>query len=1078
MSDDSGPGERAPRHAVSPEEVVDSAAQEECSAVESAFARYIDRLLAGEMITLADIRREHPEMDVEMLEQLRLFCDLGDDPGETIRPQRIGDFEIIREVGRGGMGIVCEAVQISLGRRVALKIVPAGMAADAKTIARFVREAQLSAKLDHPNVVTVYEMGIDQHVPYYAMEFVEGETLASRLKRLKVENTQDSNSEFQTRRFYFDMAAAFVGAADGLHHAHNRGIVHRDLKPSNLIFDGHKDNTADELLRILDFGLAQVEGQESLTASGDFVGSVRYMSPEQASVARGLAIDHRTDIYSLGATLYEALTLQPPFQGKDIQDTLLQIQSKEVQPAKRINPRIPVDLETIATKCLRKDPGDRYGSAEALSQDLKRFLRGDIIEARPPSTFERTTHWMRQHVGELAVASCFMLLVVVAAMSWARMLVESHRASVLAYPVQVRESSDILRSVHSSAQAHTGIDLYLVPAGYSYVEIRNWISLDANQEQVEKAISMLSDATRSVPTRSDAYWHRARAHLLNQNVDDARVDLNKLLEIDPKHVPGRLLLADVHRLLGESERSKEIRAHAVALADQTGYQDWWRAQQLAKRLQHQEAADSFEAALEANLDRPPYIGWEREVKLSIAICRCRSEEYVLAMKHLHEDSDDNRLQLAIAYYGEGSDIAIAEADRILGELKKSAGEHVAVVAVRQYQRLYSRGKISELDWDFIEGWIKKIERPALQSRMRALCLAVSGQPKAGVAEAEAAIEMAPYDPEGYYFLAESLLGTHDVNNPRILELLDKSIELAPENLEYRACRIYNVARCGEAASIPEVLETLEDLESRAMQDPRFWPLLYLGITHGEVARYCHQQDIDGRLADANRLLDMAKNLQRNSWLERNRGYMYRRLASSAESPEQKQEYLGLAIKAYKTVLDTYPYVQSFQSVYRTLAQTYKDHDGDNKRAIEALLTGWESIPEGRRKDPLIAHSLWTMYRDSDPEEALAWLTRAIEIDWHKQKYHVEARTLLEDHDADLSQGIYALKLSLERLLRQPKVVGKGQLRILATLTVACDIEGSTGKAREYASLICKRIDTHDSKLSREWEIARRILAMK
>jgi serine/threonine protein kinase len=174
------------------------------------------------------------------------------------------------------------------------------------------------------------------------------------------------------------IALAFAGAAEGLQHAHSRGVVHRDLKPSNLILD------QDGRLRILDFGLARLEGQESLTQTGDFLGTVLYMSPEQA-MARRIPVDHRTDVYSLGASLFETMLLRPPFEGKSHQETLSRIIFNDPTSPRSEDPRVPEDLETIVLKCLRKDPGDRYGTAEALAQDLRRFARGDPgrVDRRP-----------------------------------------------------------------------------------------------------------------------------------------------------------------------------------------------------------------------------------------------------------------------------------------------------------------------------------------------------------------------------------------------------------------------------------------------------------------------------------------------------------------------------------------------------------------------------------------------------------------------------------------------------------------------------------------------------------------------
>jgi len=382
---------------------------------------YLDRLIAGETLDLDRIEKKHPDLAPELREQLEAFCNLGAGAEQNGSPVTLGDYTLRRQIGRGGMGIVYDAWQNSMNRRVALKILPVGVAADPKTCARFLREAQAAGKLGHPGIVAVHAMGVDEKTPYYAMEYVEGETLAQLILRLRTardgdrpelgsrETAEETSLDTieVTAEYSFRVARAFTGIAEGLQHAHQEGIIHRDIKPSNLILDRRGS------LRILDFGLARMENQESLTLSGDLLGTPLYMSPEQAR-ARRIPVDHRTDIYSLGATLYEVLTWEAPFQGKDVQETLSQIIHREPPSPRRRNPRIPRDLETIVLKCLQKDPEDRYGTAEALAQDLRRFARGDPIEARPRSLVEKIVRRARRHRGKLAAAVALLLLLAAA----------------------------------------------------------------------------------------------------------------------------------------------------------------------------------------------------------------------------------------------------------------------------------------------------------------------------------------------------------------------------------------------------------------------------------------------------------------------------------------------------------------------------------------------------------------------------------------------------------------------------------------------------------------------------------------
>jgi serine/threonine protein kinase/Tol biopolymer transport system component len=413
------------------------------STLDDLLASYVDRLNRGEMLDRTEIEREHPAVARALIERLEVFEAFGAERDSELGT--IGDYKLLREVGRGGMGVVYEAWQTSMNRRVALKVLPGGFAADSRAVARFVREAQVAGQLHHPNVASVYGLGLEDDTPFYSMEFVEGETLAELLERLQWSAKRPSDAErhevFTTMSeilgdrnatsspskagresggrggafpatsrtdtdpsgalYFHALAESFAAVADGLEHAHQQGVIHRDIKPSNLIVD----RTGQ--IRILDFGLARIEGEESITATGDFLGTVMYVSPEQAMTRRA-PLDHRTDIYSLGATLYQMLTWQPPFKGKTHQDTLSQIIFRDPPAPRRAYSRVPRDLETIVLKCLRKNPRDRYGTAEALAQDLRRFVRGEPIEARPQSRWEKAARAVWRH--KIRIAAMLVLL--------------------------------------------------------------------------------------------------------------------------------------------------------------------------------------------------------------------------------------------------------------------------------------------------------------------------------------------------------------------------------------------------------------------------------------------------------------------------------------------------------------------------------------------------------------------------------------------------------------------------------------------------------------------------------------------
>jgi serine/threonine protein kinase len=481
---------------------------------------------------------------------------------------QLGDYRILREVGRGGMGVVYEAQQISLGRRVALKVLPFAAAFDPKQRQRFQIEAQAAALLHHPHIVPIFGVGCDHGIHYYAMQFVDGRSLAAILHELQGGNetpnrSPDSTATFvpaqktdasppgakalepsltspgpscsrtavisasgsgsrehdrvpirigsnhRARAFCRDVARIGADAADALDHAHGLGILHRDIKPANLLIDPQGK------IWITDFGLARFPSDLSLTPTGDMVGTLRYMSPEQALARRGV-VDQRTDVYALGATLYELVTLRPPFDGRDHQELLRQIALDEPVPPRRLNAAVPRDLETILLKAMAKDPSSRYTTAQELAADFRRFLADRPILARRPNLPERALRWGRKHGELVATAAAVLVLALIlgTTLTWAH-------ARKMAFFARETEAA------RKALQAHI-IETF---------PLADRLAVSA-MEQANKLVSGTADA-------------QARENA-NQISQEALLVYKRASEIPPADMESRKIIARAYKQLGFS----------------------------------------------------------------------------------------------------------------------------------------------------------------------------------------------------------------------------------------------------------------------------------------------------------------------------------------------------------------------------------------------------------------------------------------------------------------------------------------------------------------------------------------------
>jgi serine/threonine protein kinase len=380
---------------------------------------FADRCRRGQTPSVTEYVARHPALaddlrellpavaQMELLKKVRRAAPpaaAGDPP-----PARLGDFRIVRELGRGGMGVVYEAVQESLGRRVALKLLPAPARADRTSRERFRREATAAAKLHHTNIVPVFGVGEANGIPYYVMQYIPGcglhDVIAGWRSSQEGERGSAGEGEKETRRGvrtpplspsasrlpgqgdWRAIARIALAAASALTEAHAHGVLHRDVKPANLLLDprGH--------VWVTDFGLAKLTDCDTLTATGDVMGTFQYMAPE---ALRGRA-DERTDVYGLGMTMYELVTLRLPFDESNPGILVKEIAETDPLPPRQVNPRVPRDLETIVLTAIAREPGRRYASAAALAEDLEAFLDDRPIRARRLSPAGRGWRWCRRN---------------------------------------------------------------------------------------------------------------------------------------------------------------------------------------------------------------------------------------------------------------------------------------------------------------------------------------------------------------------------------------------------------------------------------------------------------------------------------------------------------------------------------------------------------------------------------------------------------------------------------------------------------------------------------------------------------
>ena len=527
------------------------------ASLEDVLGEYLDELAAGRAPDQEEYLRAHPTLADALRGVFKTLAFVEAtskalNASKLERGQRLGEYQIVREVGRGGMGVVYEAIQTSLNRRVALKVLPAGALLSVNALERFSREATTGGRLHHTSIVPVYAVGEEQGIHYYAMQFIEGRSLSGHLKLLRENETSPG-------RDYFRRVAHWgQQVADALAHAHQQGVIHRDIKPSNLLLDA-RDN-----VWVTDFGLACADALATITLTGDVVGTARYMSPEQARGGRR-QLDSRTDIYSLGATLYELLALRPAYEGESRDAVLNQIAFADPPPLRQVNPAIPRDLETIVGKCMEKEPSRRYARAADVADDCRRFLDGEPIRARRTSAIVKAARFVRRHRYYTLAAVIVLALAV----------------GMIAMAAELRQ----MRGEERLDDAFTAIML---------------------ESDFEEGTRLLDEAAESGTDSARLHLYRGLMPLLNRQPHEAILPLTRAMQRDPDDVEVCYALAFAYYSVGDVVNGDRCFSRGDALGAHTALGWLLRGQSLSE-TGRDGAIEAYSQALSLRPDFTPAI---------------------------------------------------------------------------------------------------------------------------------------------------------------------------------------------------------------------------------------------------------------------------------------------------------------------------------------------------------------------------------------------------------------------------------------------------------------------------------------
>jgi len=602
------------------------------SIIEKAVRQFIDAQLDGQTRNIDEFARQYPGLEEHISQRIRnlqeidgLFADLmqADESNledargaDNLIGHRLGDFEILSLIGTGGMGAVFLARQLSLDRDVALKVISDISGGRGNSLERFKREAKVLAKVSHPNIVPIYEVGQDGPYSYFAMEYVKGTSLDRILSAIRSaapgvkasqvmqECLQDRVSGSEDNRqtpggteidadYIIAISRIIISVASALGYAHEKGVLHRDVKPSNILID------ATGIPKLVDFGLARAETQQTITVAGEFFGTPSYVSPEQ--IRKPETVDCRSDVYSLGAAFYECFTLHPPFEGDTVNETLTRVISREAVPPKKYCPRLSADLNTVLLHALEKSPEDRYASAGDFTADIENVLDFRPIAAKRPSITRRAYKTLRRSPLKVAVIIALVMVVILGyVLAHTHTRASAERAFSLGrIKFDAGEYEEALTYFEKSLRENPGNAEAYCKAGTCYHILR----------QFEKALEAYQNAIRLDPNFAAAYRGLGNVYVLLHRDEDAIEAYKRAIKITPKNTELYVGLADIYASADYPDKSRECYEQIVEITQdiapagiQSHYYSLGRAYNNLGR--HLEATVVLNKAVRLNPDLP------------------------------------------------------------------------------------------------------------------------------------------------------------------------------------------------------------------------------------------------------------------------------------------------------------------------------------------------------------------------------------------------------------------------------------------------------------------------------------------